>query len=164
MFNSTIFKTYGKRTINVSTNNAYIIHFSNYSLSDFLKIILLLFQIQWNAKRIFNWFIFATFKSPLSIPLNNLLYFHDINLIMVGLIVNPFFLIKGYLWDAAYLFPFPRKANRFHWNIQGFWKEYLFWFSFLSYFKSCIQRQYRLLYCSLSHILYLDFNFFSLEQ
>ena len=68
MFNSTIFKTYGKETINVSTNKAYIIHFFHYSLSEFQKIIALLCQIQWNAKRIFTWFLFAIFKSPWSIP------------------------------------------------------------------------------------------------
>ena len=38
MFNSTIFKTYGKGAINVITNKAYIIHFFDYFLSDFQKI------------------------------------------------------------------------------------------------------------------------------
>ena len=70
MFNNTIFKTYGKGTINVSTNKAYIIHFFHYSLSEFQKIIPSLCQIQWNAKRTFTWFLFAIFKSPWSIPVN----------------------------------------------------------------------------------------------
>ena len=66
----TIFKTYGKGTVNVSTNKAYIIHFFHYSLSEFQKIIPSLYQIQWNAKRTLTWFLFAIFKSPWSIPVN----------------------------------------------------------------------------------------------
>ena len=46
MFNNNIFKTYGKVTINVSTNKTYIIHFFHYSLREFQKIIPSLCQIQ----------------------------------------------------------------------------------------------------------------------
>ena len=49
---------------------AYIIHFFHYSLSEFQKIIPSLCQIQWNAKRIFAWLLFAIFKSAWSIPVN----------------------------------------------------------------------------------------------
>ena len=70
MFNNTIFKTYGKGTINVSSNKAYIIHFFHYSMSEFQNIIPSLCPIQWNAKRIFTQFLLAIFRSSWSTPVN----------------------------------------------------------------------------------------------
>ena len=129
MFNSTIFKTYGKGTINSSINKAYIIHFFNYSLSKFEKIIPSLCQIQWSAKRMFIWFPFAIFKSPWSIPLR-----------------------LTYTMQPIRLSFLVRQTN-FTKTFRDFWNDIVLTFIFVM-FQTCIRMQYLLQYCSLSsHVL-----------
>ena len=131
MFNNIIFKTYGKGTINVSTNKAYIIHFFHYFLNKFEKIILSLYQIKWNAKINFTWFLFAIFKSPWSILVkilpvspwpeldNDRFYCQALN----------FHSYKAYLYDAPYLSPLPYKWSCF----KYFWNKIVLTFIFIKF-------------------------------
>ena len=138
MFNNIIFKTYGKGTINVSTNKAYIIYFFHYFMSKFQKIIPSFYQIKWNAKRNFTWFLFAIFKSPWSIlvnilpvspwpePDNDRFHCQTLTFILVRL---------TYTMHPIYLLFLVSDL------VSKISETRSFWLSFLSNFEPCIRRQ-----------------------
>ena len=138
MFNNVNFKRYGKGKINVSTNKAYIIHFFHNFMSKFQKIIPLLYQIKWNAKRNFTWFLFAIFKSPWLIlvnilpvspwpePDNDMFHCQALTFILIRL---------NYTMHPIYLLFLVSDL------VSKISETRSFWLSFLSNFKLCIQRQ-----------------------
>ena len=81
MFNSTIFKAYGKGIMNVSTNKACITNFFNYSLP-FLKDCTFALTNPVKLENNFHLVSFCHFQTSSR-------YLHDLNAIMIGFIVKP---------------------------------------------------------------------------